>query len=158
MARGWVGVARNGIAAVRGRADAARQARDRMRSIAVLPIEYSGRNQADAALAARIVQELGPMLTRAGLLVIPSAALTRGGPPNDLRVIADSLRVAHILQGVMQTESAGVAFRFRLVNPIDGTTRWDDTYRPKLADIHVMQEVVTATVARQILQESRKPD
>jgi TolB-like protein len=165
MARGWIGAARGsidaargGIAAVRGRADAVLQARDRKRSIAVLPIEYSGRNQADAALAARIVEELGPMLTRAGLLVMPSTALTRGGPPYDLRVIADSLGVAHILQGVMRREGARVAFRFRLVNPVDGTTRWEDTYRPMLADIQVLQEDVAATVGAQILRGPRERD
>jgi len=165
MARGWIGAARGGIeaarggiAAVRGRAEAMLEARDRTRSIAVLPIEYSGRNQADAALAARIVEELGPMLTRAGLLVMPSGALTRGGPPYDLRVIADSLGVAHILQGVMRREGAGVAFAFRLVNPVDGTTRWESTYRPKPADIQVMQEDVAATVAAQILRGPRERD
>ena len=159
MARGWIGAARGGIdaarggiAAVRGRADAVLQARDRKRSIALLPIEYSGRNQADAALAARIVEELGPMLTRAGLLVMPSSALTRGGPPYDLRIIADSLGVAHILQGVMRREGAGLAFAFRVVNPVDGTTRWEDTYRPKLTDIQVLQEHVAETVGAQILR------
>jgi TolB-like protein len=160
IARGWFGVARGRIETVRGRAraraDSAQQARDRKRSIAVLPIEYHGRNRADAALAARIVAELGPMLARAGLLVVPSAALARGGLPNDLRVIADSLRVAYILQGVMQREDSGVAFRFRLVNPADGTTRWGYTYRPQLADIPVMQEDVATLVARRILQESRE--
>jgi TolB-like protein len=149
MARGWV-------ASARGRAEAMLQARDRKRSVAVLPIEYSGRNQADASLAARIVEELRPLLTRSGLIVRPSAALTRGGPPYDLRVIADSLGVAHILEGVMQREGARVAFRFRLVNPVDGTTRWEDTYRPKLADIPVLQEDVAAKVAAQILQEPRE--
>ena len=158
MARGWIGVARRGIAAVGDEADAARQARDRERSIAVLPIEYSGPDRADAALAERIVKELRPMLTGAGLLVIPSTALTRRGPPYDLSVIAESLQVAHILQGVMQREDSGVAFRFRLVNPVDGTTRWDDTYRPKPGDIKVLEEDVAATVVKHILQGSREDD
>ena len=165
MARGWVGaarggveVAREGIAAARARADAVLKASERKRSIAVLPIEYSGRNQADVALAKRIVDELGPMLTRAGLIVVPSAALTAGGPPYNLRFIADSLGVAHILQGVMQREGAGLAFRFRLVNPENGTARWEDTYRPKLADIQVLQEDVAATVGAQILREPRERD
>lgn len=160
MARGWmaaarggVEVAREGIAAARARADAVLQAGERKRSIAVLPLEYSGRNRADTALARRIVEELGPMLTRAGLLVMPSAALTRGGPPYDLRRIADSLKVDHILQGVMQREGTGLAFRFRLVNPFDGTTRWEETYRPKMADIPVLQEDVAATVGTRILRE-----
>jgi TolB-like protein len=165
MARGWTGAARGGveaaregIAAVRGQADAVLQARERRRSIAVLPIEYSGRNQADAALATRIGEELGPMLTRAGLLVKPAAALTRDGPPYDLRVIADSLGVAHILLGVMQREGAGIAFRFRLVDPVDGSTRWEDTYRPRLADIQVLQEDVAATVGAQILRAPGERD
>jgi len=158
MARGWIGVAKGSIAAVSDRADAARQARDRERSIAVLPIEYSGPDQADAVLAQRITRELGPMLTGAGLLVISSTPLTRRGPPYDLRVIADSLKVAHILQGVMQREDSGVAFRFRLVNPANGTTRWDDTYRPKPGDIKVLEEDVAAMVATRILQGSRERD
>jgi TolB-like protein len=165
MARGWgsaarggVAVAREGIEAVRGRAEAARLAREKTRSIAVLPIEYSGRNQADAALAARIVEELGPMLTRAGLLVAPSNALTRGKPPHNLRLISDSLNVAHILHGMMQREGAVVAFRFRLLNPVDGSTRWEDTYRPRLADIQVLEEDVAAMVGAQILRSSGDPE
>lgn len=169
MARGWIGAARGGIEAARGSISAAQgrveaalqerdRERDRQRSIAVLPIEYSGRNQADAALAARIAEELGPMLTRSGLIVMPSAALTRGGPPYNLRVIADSLNVAHVLQGMMQKEGAQVAFRFRLVNPVDGTTRWEDTYRPKLADIQVLEEDVAVTVADRILGKPGERD
>jgi len=166
MARGWIGAARResvdaareGIAAVRARADSVLHAGDRERSIAVLPIEYSGRNPADAALATRIVAQLNPMLTRAGLIVKPSSALTRGGPPYDLRVIADSLGVAYILQGVMQRESTRVAFRFRLVNPVDGTTRWDNTYRPEPKDIPVLQEDVAATVGKEILRGPRERD
>ena len=159
VALGAVGfTARGLIEAARGRAEAMRQARERMRSIAVLPIEYDGRNRADAALATRMVEELGPMFTRSGLILTPSAALTRGGPPYDIRVIADSLGVAHILQGVMRREGDRVAFRFRLVNPADGTTRWEDTYRPRLADIPVLQEEVARKVAAQILQEPRERD
>jgi len=90
--------------------------------------------------------------------VISSTPLTRRGPPYDLRVIADSLKVAHILQGVMQREDSGVAFRFRLVNPANGTTRWDDTYRPKPGDIKVLEEDVAAMVATRILQGSRERD
>jgi TolB-like protein len=165
MARGWIGaargsidVAREGIAAVRDKADAALHAGDRKRSIAVLPIEYSGRNPADAALATRIVAELNPMLTRAGLIVKPSSALTRAGPPYDLRVIADSLGVAYILQGVMQREGTRVAFRFRRVYPVDGTARWDKTYRPEPKDIPVLQEDVAATVGAEILRGPRERD
>jgi len=143
MARSRIAAARGSVEAARARVEAALKARekerDRVRSIAVLPIAYSGRNQADAALAARITAGLGPMLTSSGLILAPSAALTRGGSPSELRTIADSLGIAHILQGLMQREGAGVAFRFRLVNPVDGATRWEETYRPKLADIQVMQ-------------------
>lgn len=157
VALGAVGfTARGVIEAARGRAEAMRQARERMRSIAVLPIEYDGRNRADAALAARMVEELGPMFTRSGLILMPSAALTRGGPPYDIRVIADSLGVAHVLQGVMRREGDRVAFRFRLVNPADGATRWEDTYRPRLADIPVLQEEVATKVAAQILRGPRE--
>lgn len=169
MARGWIGAARggveasveaarSGIAAARERAEAAQRARDRERSIAVLPIEYSGRNQADAALAARISDGLGPMLTSSGLIAVPGAAFTRGGSPSALRAIADSLNVAYLLQGVMQKDGAEVGFRFRLVNPLDGSTQWDESFRPKLADIQVMQEHVAATVADRILREPRERD
>ena len=98
------------------------------------------------------------MLTSSGLIVIPSAALTRGGQPSELRTIADSLGVAHILQGVMQKEGAEVGFRFRLVNPVDGAAQWDESFRPKLADIQVLQEVVASTVAARILREPRERD
>ena len=127
------------------------KSRAKARSLAVLPLEYSGRNAADAALAARITEELRPMLTDAGLIVTPSPTFERGGPPYDIRGIADSLNVGHVLLGLMRKDGARVEFRFRLVNADDGVTRWDQTYRPRLADIPVLQEDVTATVAEHIL-------
>jgi TolB-like protein len=127
------------------------ESRAKARSIAVLPIEFSGRDPADAALAARITEELGGMLQRSGLIVTPSATFARRRPPYDIRSIAETLGVRHVLQGVMRKDGARVEFRFQLVNAVDGVTRWEQTYRPKLADIPVLQDDVAATVAGEIL-------
>ena len=141
-------------AGARARSAAGRfvDARDRARSIAVLPIELAGRDPADQALAAGLGEELRRMLAQAGLLVTPGDAFAYRTPPYDVRSIADTLGVPHVLQGAMRRDGDTLRFRFQLVNAADGATRWEQDYAPKLADILVLQDDVAETVARQILE------
>lgn len=149
MTRGRIADAAAGARSIASRV---LNAGDRARSIAVLPIEFIGRDPADQVLAAGIGEQLRRMLTEAGLLVTPSDMFTYRTPPYDIRSVAETLGVAHVLQGTMQKDDATVRFRFQLVNATDGVTRWDQTYAPRLADIIVLQEDVALTVARQILE------
>lgn len=145
-----------GIADVGARARSAAgrivDARDRARSIAVLPIEFTGRDPVDQALAAGLGDELRRMLARSGLLVTPGDMFAYRGPPYDVRSIADTLGVPHVLHGTMRRDGDTVRFRFQLVNAADGVTRWAQDYAPSLSDILVLQDDVVETVARQILE------
>ena len=129
-------------------------ARTRGRAIAVLPLELSGRDPSDQALAAGIGDAVARMLARSGLRVTPGDMFAYRMPPYDIRSIAETLGVAHVLQGTMRKDGARVQFRFQLVNAPDGVTRWEQTYAPKLEDIMVLQEDVAITVARVILERS----
>jgi TolB-like protein/DNA-binding SARP family transcriptional activator len=141
-------------AAARARSVAAgvMDARARTLAIAVLPLELSGRDPADQALAAGISDALARMLARAGLRVTPGDMFAYRTPPYDIRSIAETLGVNHVLQGTMQKDDTTVRFRFQLVSATDGVTRWEQTYAPKLEDIMVLQEDVAITVARLILE------
>ena len=151
---GYVARGRIADAAARARSIAGRimNAGDRARSIAVLPIEFIGRDPADQVLAAGIGEQLGRMLTRSGLRVTPADMFAYRTPPYDIRSIAETLGVMHVLQGTMQKDDTTVRFRFQLVNATDGVTRWDQTYAPRLSDIIVLEEDVAITVARMILE------
>jgi len=125
-------------------------ARDRPRAIAVLPIEVSGRDPAGPALAAGMTEHLRRMLSNAGLLVTSGDMFAYRTPPYDARSIAETLGVAHVLRGAMQKNDTA-RFRFQLV-AADGTTRWEQDYAPKPADLMVLHDDVVETVARQILE------
>ena len=152
---GYVARGRIADAGARARSFASRivNAGDRARSIAVLPIEFSGRDPADQVLAAGISEQLRRMLSDAGLRVTPTDVFAYRAPPYDIRGIAETLGVAHVLQGAMRKDGAQVQFRFQLVNAPDGVTRWDQTYAPQLSDIMVLEEDVAITVARQIQEK-----
>ena len=121
-------------------------------SIAVLPLDNLSTDPADAALADGMTQELIAMLGRAGdLRVIASTSVfalkDRG---MDVRQIADSLRVSHVLEGGLQKVGSRLRVQVRLVDARDGSTRWSETYDREMGDIFAVQEEISFAVAREL--------
>jgi TolB-like protein/DNA-binding SARP family transcriptional activator len=121
-------------------------------SIAVLPLTDLSTDPADAALADGMTQELIAMLGRSpDLRVIASTsafALEERGM--DVRQIADSLRVSHVLEGGVQKVGSRLRMQVRLVDARDGTTRWSETYDREMGDIFAVQEEISFAVAREL--------
>jgi eukaryotic-like serine/threonine-protein kinase len=121
-------------------------------SIAVLPLTNLSADPADAVLADGMTEELISMLSRLGTLrVIPSTSVyALKDQRMDLRQIAESLRVSHVLEGGVQKVGQRLRLQARLVDARDGSTRWSETYDREMGDIFAVQAEISAAVTREL--------
>ena len=68
----------------------------------------------------------------------------------DVRQIADSLRVSHILEGGLQKIGSRLRMQVRLVDARDGSTRWSETYEREFEDVFAVQEEIARAVAQEL--------
>lgn len=121
-------------------------------SIAVLPLASLSTDPADDQLADGMTHELIGMLGKfSDMRVIASTSVfafkDRG---MDVRRIADSLRVSHILEGGLQKIGSRLRMQVRLVDARDGTTRWSETYDREFEDVFAVQEEIARAVAQEL--------
>ena len=121
-------------------------------SIAVLPLTTLGADAADAALADGMTGELIALLSKLGRLrvIASTSAFAFKGRPIDLRRIADSLRVSHILEGGLQRIGSRLRLQVRLVDVSDGSTRWSETYDRDMKDVFATEDDLARAVAREL--------
>ena len=121
-------------------------------SIAVLPLANLSRDPADAALADGMTEEIISLLARTdGLRVIARTSVFGFRDRQiDVRRIADSLGVAHVLEGGLQKSGARMRVQVRLIDARDGSTRWSDTYDRELRDVFAVQDEIARRVAREL--------
>jgi eukaryotic-like serine/threonine-protein kinase len=119
-------------------------------SIAVLPVATISSDPRDTVLAAGLTEELITTLSRAGnLRVSPTVSVSvLRGRGLDVRQIADSLQVGHILEGALQKVGPRLRFQVRLVDPRDGSVPWNETYNREMDDIFAMQDDIARAVGR----------
>ena len=121
-------------------------------SIAVLPLANLSADPADAALADGMTEELIGVLGRMGnLRVIASTSVfALKDRRMDVRQIADSLHVSHIVEGGLQKVGSRLRMQIRLVDARDGTTRWSETYDREFEDVFTVQEEIARAVAQEL--------
>jgi eukaryotic-like serine/threonine-protein kinase len=121
-------------------------------SIAVLPVTTISSDPRDTVLAAGLTEELITTLSRSGnLRVSPTVSVSvLRGRGLDVRQIAESLRVVHVLESVLQKVGQRLRFQVRLVDPRDGSARWTETYNREMDDILAMQDDIARAVAREV--------
>lgn len=124
-------------------------------SIVVLPLENLSADPRDAPLADGMTQELTAILARTrDLRVIAStSAFAFKDRSIDVRGIADSLAVSHVLEGSLQRVGSRLRVQVRLVDARDGSTRWSRTYDRQFQDVFVVQDEIARAVAGEL--ESR---
>jgi DNA-binding SARP family transcriptional activator/TolB-like protein len=129
-----------------GRPPAASSRTDTDPSIIVIPLEPA--DPGDAALADGLTDELIAVLARAGHLRVIShtSAFAFKGRHMDVRQIADSLRVSHVLEGTLQRVGPRLRVQLQLVDGRDGTTRWSELYNRELKDVFAVQDDIAAAV------------
>lgn len=117
-------------------------------SIAVLPLTNLSADPVDAALADGMTEELIAMLSRVGdLRVIASTSVyALRDRRMDVRQIAESLRVSHVLEGGLQKVGRRLRMQVRLIDARDGSTRWSETYDREMGDIFVVQDEISRAV------------
>jgi TolB-like protein/DNA-binding SARP family transcriptional activator len=121
-------------------------------SIAVLPLTNLSGDPADAGLADGMTEELTAILGRTGSLrvVASTSVLALHERRMDVRQIADSLRVTHVLEGALQRIGSRLRMQIRLVDARDGATRWSETYDREIGDVFALQDDIARAVAREL--------
>lgn len=121
-------------------------------TIAVLPMVSLGEDPADAALADGMTEEIIAVLARQGdLRVIASTSVfALRDRALDVRQIADSLQVSHVVEGGLQKIGSRLRMRIRLVDARDGSTSWSETYDREFEDVFSVQEEIAASVGREL--------
>lgn len=121
-------------------------------TIGVLPLANLSADARDASLVDGLTEELiGAIARIQGLRVVEGTSSFVFRNSNlDVRRIADSLRVAHILEGSVQRIGQRVRVHVRLVDARDGSTRWSETYDRQLKDIFEVQREIAEAVAEEL--------
>lgn len=121
-------------------------------SIAVLPLDHLGSDPADAPLAAGMTEEIVMRLAQMQGLRVAGGSAVRSLVDRgvDLRGVADSLRVDHILEGGLQKIGPAVRVRLRLVDARDGATRWSHTYDGVMGDVFAFHDQIARNVAGEL--------
>ena len=117
-------------------------------SVAILPLENLGAPE-NESLADGIAAEVQSVLTHVrGLRVAArNSSFAFKGQNADLRGVAESLGVLHLLLGKVRRSGSRVRIEVRLIHAPDGNELWKERYDRELADIFALQEEIAHSIA-----------
>ena len=118
-------------------------------SIAVLPFVNIGADQDNQYFSDGLTEEVLNALSHiAGLKVTARASsFAFRGKEQDIRKIAASLGVRHILEGSVRRFGTRIRVTAQLINPDDGCHLWSERYDRELADVFAVQDEIAAAIA-----------
>ena len=119
------------------------------KSIAVLPFENLSADKDNAYFAAGMQDEILTRLAAIRDLKVISRTSTEqyaSHPPN-LRVVAEQLGVATVLEGSVQRAGGKVRINLQLINAHDDSHLWAQNYDRDIADVFAVQSDVAEKVA-----------
>src|SRR5438067_1993307 len=119
------------------------------KSIAVLQFENLGEEKANAYFADGIQDEILARLSKIADLKVISRTSTRKykSAPANLREIAQQLGVTNILEGSVQRAGDQVRVTVQLINALNDSHLWADTYDRKMIDIFGVESDVAQKIA-----------
>lgn len=119
------------------------------KSIAVLPFENLSDDKANAYFADGIQEEILTRLSKIADLKVISRTSTQRfkAAPADLREIARQLGVANILEGSVQKASDQVRISVQLINALNDSHMWAETYDRKLSDVFQLETDLAQKIA-----------
>ena len=122
------------------------------RSIAVLPFENLSSDKENAYFVEGIQDEILTRLSKIADLKVISRTSTQHyqSAPRNLREIAKQLGVAHVLEGSVQKSADTVRVNVQLINAINDSHVWSDTFDRKLTDILSVESEVAKIIADQL--------
>jgi TolB-like protein/Tfp pilus assembly protein PilF len=120
-----------------------------LKSIAVLPFENLSEDKANAYFADGIQDEILTRLSKIADLKVISRTSTQRfkSAPNDLREIAKQLGVANILEGSVQKSNEQVRITVQLINALNDSHLWAETYDRKLIDVFQVETDLAQKIA-----------
>ena len=118
-------------------------------SIAVLPFASLSRDADDEYFSDGLSEEIINALTQVrGLKVIArTSAFAFKGKNEDIRRIANTLGVTHMLEGSVRRAGGRVRVTAQLIDAGDGAHRWSQRYDRELSDIFAVQDDIAASIA-----------
>jgi serine/threonine-protein kinase len=123
------------------------------KSIAVLPFENLSANQENAFFTDGVQGEILTDLAKvADLKVISQTSVMqyKSGVKRNLREIAASLGVSHILEGSVQRAADRVRVNAQLIDARNDAHLWAETYDRDLADVFAIQSEIAKVIAEQL--------
>ena len=119
------------------------------KSIAVLPFENLSEDKNNAYFAEGIQDEILTRLSKISDLKVISRTSTQHykSDPENLREIAKQLAVGHVLEGSVQKNGDEVRVNVQLIDAINDSHVWAETFDRKLTDIFSVESDVAKAVA-----------
>jgi len=118
------------------------------KSIAVLPFVDMSQGKDQEYFSDGLTEELLNLLARIPELRVigRTSSFQFKGRNEDLRVIAEKLGVANLLEGSVRKSRNKVRITAQLINAANGSHLWSDTYDRDLDDIFAVQDEIAAAV------------
>ncbi|MFL6515983.1 MAG: hypothetical protein ACJ8M1_13275, partial [Chthoniobacterales bacterium] len=131
------------------------------KSIAVLPFENFSDSKENQYFADGVQDDILTALAKiADLKVISRTSVMTyaAGANRNLREIAQALGVSHVLEGSVRREGAKVRVTAQLINAVNDTHVWADTYDRDVADVFAIQSEIASNIARQLEAKLSPPE
>ena len=125
------------------------------KSIAVLPFVNMSEDASNEYFSDGVSEEILNALARVRELKVAgrTSSFAFKGQSQDLRTIAETLGVEHILEGSVRKSGDTVRITAQLVKADDGFHLWSQTYDRKLDDVFAIQSEIASQVV--VIWESR---
>jgi TolB-like protein/DNA-binding winged helix-turn-helix (wHTH) protein len=127
------------------------------RSIAVLPFVDMSERKDQEYFADGMAEEILNLLAKIpGLKVIGrTSSFQFKGQTQDLRAIGEKLGARYVLEGSVRKSGDHLRVTAQLINSLDGTHLWSQTYDRELIDVLKMQDEIAANLVRALQIEVR---
>ena len=127
--------------------------------IAVLPFSRGDSNDRDARLAEGLMDDLITKLARGGQLRVISAtsALAFRDLRMDTRTLADSLGIANLVEGRLETDGDSIRLNARLIDAQSRATLWSDSYRAELRQMFSIEDEIVSAVGSRLGKSVGQP-
>ena len=121
-------------------------------SVAVLPFQNLSADQDQEYFSAGLTEEIINALTQIPDLKVSArtSAFAFQDSDLDIRTIADSLGVAHVLEGSVRKEGNQIRVMATLVEAESGFQLWSDTYDRELTGIFAIQDEIARAITDQL--------
>jgi serine/threonine protein kinase/Tfp pilus assembly protein PilF len=123
------------------------------KSIAVLPFESLSDSRSDIYFADGVQDEILSNLAKISELTVISRTSVmkyRPGGDRDLRSIANTLGVAHVVEGTVRRSGSRFRITTALIDAQTDATLWSESYDRDLTDIFAIQSEIAQTVASKL--------